>query len=245
MSYKHFILVPFSINPMSRSFLSTSGANLLSLVNLLNAKKTILNWIVWTLGLNLHMGAPRILFLSWILSISGAKVMLWKSCCFWRDKDVGVHQCTHKDLFSTSTEQTSATMNGSASDFRENMNMTFENPHYWKIEKTWSRTANNNKVSWYHLVKHRANFCGFQFECAFNSIVLRRSLNHCHLFRSILLHLLVGKKDVWLDNWEQLPINTTQLHSFCGIPCLLFLAGFCTRIDSKKICKCVLLCESW
>ena len=59
----------------------------------------MLNWIVWIFALNLHIGAPRILFLMCTLSISGAKVMLGNSCCFWRDKDVGVHQFTHKDLF--------------------------------------------------------------------------------------------------------------------------------------------------
>ena len=43
--------------------------------------------------------------------------MEWKNCCFWRDKEVGVHHCTFKFLSSGWTLQTSASMNGSTSDF--------------------------------------------------------------------------------------------------------------------------------
>ena len=157
----------------------------------------MLNWIVWIFGLNLHIGAPRILFLMCTLSISGAKVMLWNSCCFWRDKDVGVHQCTHKDLFSTSTEQTSATMNGSASFFRQNkqnITMTFQTLYLLNKQITCSKAANNNQVCWYHLMERCTNFCSFQFQRAFDGIVLGCSLNHCHFFRSILPCLFVGKQ---------------------------------------------------
>ena len=115
---KRLILVFLLINLRSLSLRRTSGGNLLSELNLLNPKWTVLVFIVCTLGFKRQRGAPRCLFLIWVLSISAAKAIIWKNCCFEWDKGVGTHQWTFKECSSGWTEQTSANMNGSASDFK-------------------------------------------------------------------------------------------------------------------------------
>ena len=88
-NYKRLILVVFGSKPRSLSLRSTSGGRRLSELNLLKPKWTVLFFMVWILGSKRHKGAPPCLFLIWVLSISAAKAIRWKWCCFERDNGVG------------------------------------------------------------------------------------------------------------------------------------------------------------